>query len=125
MIEGGFESAKQEAGLADYEVRSWTGWYRHVTLSLLSACRPGGGADAGRRAAEKKSGGDPELIALTVPEARRSLVRPLWSRLPEPDEILELVGVAAGPPGVRAAMPLQEAGCRAPSLVTTVVLVED
>jgi SRSO17 transposase len=35
-IEGGFESAKQEAGLADYEVRSWTGWYRHVTLSLLA-----------------------------------------------------------------------------------------
>jgi SRSO17 transposase len=35
-IEGGFESAKQEAGLADYEVRSWTGWYRHVTLCLLA-----------------------------------------------------------------------------------------
>jgi SRSO17 transposase len=35
-IEGGFESAKQETGLADYEVRSWTGWYRHVTLSLLA-----------------------------------------------------------------------------------------
>ena len=35
-IEGGFESAKQEAGLADYEVRSRTGWYRHVTLSLLA-----------------------------------------------------------------------------------------
>lgn len=35
-IEGAFESAKQEAGLADYEVRSWTGWHRHVTLSLLA-----------------------------------------------------------------------------------------
>jgi SRSO17 transposase len=35
-IEGGFESAKQEAGLGDYEVRSWTGWYRHVTLSLVA-----------------------------------------------------------------------------------------
>jgi SRSO17 transposase len=35
-IEGGFESAKQEAGLADYEVRGWTGWYRHVTLCLLA-----------------------------------------------------------------------------------------
>jgi SRSO17 transposase len=35
-IEGGFESAKQDAGLADYEVRSWTGWHRHVTLSLLA-----------------------------------------------------------------------------------------
>jgi SRSO17 transposase len=35
-IEGGFESAKQEVGLADYEVRSWTGWYRHITLALLA-----------------------------------------------------------------------------------------
>jgi SRSO17 transposase len=35
-IEGGFESAKQEVGLGDYEVRSWTGWYRHVTLSLMA-----------------------------------------------------------------------------------------
>jgi SRSO17 transposase len=33
-VEGGFEQAKQEVGLADYEVRSWTGWHRHVTLSL-------------------------------------------------------------------------------------------
>ena len=35
-IEGAYESAKQEVGLADYEVRSWTGWYRHITLSLLA-----------------------------------------------------------------------------------------
>lgn len=35
-IEGAFESAKQEVGLADYEVRSWTGWYRHITLALLA-----------------------------------------------------------------------------------------
>src|SRR3954453_689837 len=34
--EGAFEAAKQEVGLADYEVRSWTGWHRHVTLSLLA-----------------------------------------------------------------------------------------
>ena len=35
-VEGGFEAAKQEAGLADYEVRSWTGWHRHITLALLA-----------------------------------------------------------------------------------------
>jgi hypothetical protein len=28
------------------------------------------------------------LIALTVPEARRLLVRLLWSRLPGPEEVL-------------------------------------
>jgi SRSO17 transposase len=35
-IEGDFESAKQEVGLANYEGQSWTGPYRHVTLSLLA-----------------------------------------------------------------------------------------
>ena len=35
-IEGAFEAAKQEVGLADYEVRSWSGWHRHVTLALLA-----------------------------------------------------------------------------------------
>ncbi len=31
-----FEAAKQEVGLDQYEVRSWTGWYRHVTLACLA-----------------------------------------------------------------------------------------
>ncbi len=31
-----FEAAKQEVGLAEYEVRSWTGWHRHVTLACLA-----------------------------------------------------------------------------------------
>jgi hypothetical protein len=35
-IDRAFESGKQYAGLAAYEVRSWTGWHRHVTLSLLA-----------------------------------------------------------------------------------------
>lgn len=33
-IEMCFEAAKSEVGLDEYEVRSWTGWYRHVTLSM-------------------------------------------------------------------------------------------
>ena len=28
--------AKQEVGLADYEIRSWHGWYRHITLAMLA-----------------------------------------------------------------------------------------
>ena len=35
-VEEVFEAAKQEAGLAHYEVRSWVGWHHHVTLSLLA-----------------------------------------------------------------------------------------
>jgi SRSO17 transposase len=33
-MESCFEAAKGEGGLDDYEVRSWTGWYRHITLAL-------------------------------------------------------------------------------------------
>jgi hypothetical protein len=24
------------AGLADYQIRTWTGWHHHITLSLLA-----------------------------------------------------------------------------------------
>jgi SRSO17 transposase len=35
-IEVAFEAAKGEVGLDQYEVRSWTAWYRHATLALLA-----------------------------------------------------------------------------------------
>jgi SRSO17 transposase len=35
-VEIGFEEAKGEVGLAHYEVRSWDGWYRHITLALFA-----------------------------------------------------------------------------------------
>ena len=45
-IESGFEAAKGEVGLDHYEVRSWTGWHRHITLvlwayALLTVLRAG------------------------------------------------------------------------------------
>jgi SRSO17 transposase len=33
-VESGFEEAKGEVGLDQYEVRSWTAWYRHITLAM-------------------------------------------------------------------------------------------
>jgi SRSO17 transposase len=35
-IEVAFQAAKGEVGLDQYEVRSWTGWYRHMTLALFA-----------------------------------------------------------------------------------------
>ena len=35
-VEECFETAKGEVGLDQYEVRSWPGWYRHITLALLA-----------------------------------------------------------------------------------------
>lgn len=35
-VERCFQSAKGEVGPDHYEVRTWQGWYRHITLSLLA-----------------------------------------------------------------------------------------
>ncbi|MBZ0304767.1 MAG: IS701 family transposase, partial [Anaerolineae bacterium] len=35
-VESCFEHAKDELGLDQYEVRHWTGWYRHITLVMLA-----------------------------------------------------------------------------------------
>jgi SRSO17 transposase len=34
-IEESFQIAKDDLGLDQYEVRSWQGWHRHVTLVML------------------------------------------------------------------------------------------
>jgi SRSO17 transposase len=56
-VEECFERGKGDCGLDEYEVRSWVGWYRHVTLSmfalaLLTVIR----ARAGGAGAAKKGG---------------------------------------------------------------------
>jgi SRSO17 transposase len=55
-IEESFQSAKGEVGLDHYEVRSWPGWYRHMTLALLAHAyltvvrsRTGGEAEGGKK----------------------------------------------------------------------------
>jgi SRSO17 transposase len=36
QVEDAFELAKGEVGLDEYEVRHWVGWYRHITLAMLT-----------------------------------------------------------------------------------------
>jgi SRSO17 transposase len=68
-VEIGFEEAKGEVGLAHYEVRSWHGWYRHVTLSLfahafLAAIRAEGtDIEASQKGAPKPEGTEDSLLA--------------------------------------------------------------
>ncbi len=94
-IEACFEAAKGEVGLDQYEVRSWAGWHRHVTLAMLAHAyltalrkvavggrahaRPGGGAApahragdpppalASRLAAHARYGGGTRLVTLAPP----------------------------------------------------------
>jgi SRSO17 transposase len=48
-IEECFQAAKNEAGLASYQVRDYTAWYRHITLAMLAHAY----LSATRAAAEK------------------------------------------------------------------------
>ena len=77
-VESGFEAAKGEVGLDQYEVRSWTAWYRHITLAmwalaLLTVMR------AGTIAVEmlKKSLRSPTQASPLAPfKAKRGLASP-------------------------------------------------
>jgi SRSO17 transposase len=71
-IEECFETAKGEVGLDQYEVRSWHGWYRHITLAMLAhAYLTVTRAVAARRAAKGKGGS----LASAAPVRRRRMGR--------------------------------------------------
>jgi SRSO17 transposase len=89
-IEEDFENAK-DMGLDHYEVRSWIGWYRHITLVLLAhafltgicaqseAPRPSCSPDSLEDSEECVSSADlPGVLSLTVPEVRHLLGHLLW-----------------------------------------------
>jgi len=104
-IESCFEAAKGEVGLDQYEVRSWTGWHRHVTLAMLAhaylavvrkaAVRGRGAARPRRRAAAAdRARGAPAALALGVGTSTRPGRRP------------GLVTLAPAPPAARSMLPL-------------------
>jgi SRSO17 transposase len=87
-IEEDFETAK-DMGLDHYEVRSWIGWYRHITLVMLAHAFLTGicaqdiaSADptlSGEAPAALDAAPDAKpLLALTVPEVRHLLGHLIW-----------------------------------------------
>jgi hypothetical protein len=80
-IEEDFANAK-DLGLDHYEVRSFVGWYRHITLVLLALAYL-----AGICVTERFSSAPPTtsgsastsaVLALTVPEVSHLLARLIW-----------------------------------------------
>ena len=74
-VEESFQTAKGEVGLDDYEVRSWTGWYRHITLAMwagafLAVIRRETGAEA---ALKRGMGRQAEANSLLAFKAHRGL----------------------------------------------------
>jgi SRSO17 transposase len=107
-IEACFEAAKGEVGLDEYEVRSWTGWQRHITLAMLAhaylsvvrAAAIGGRAarqSAGRSPPPHRAGGAPAALAPGVGAPGRSRAG------------RGLVGLAPTTPATRPTRPLGKA----------------
>jgi SRSO17 transposase len=73
-VEESFQTAKSEVGLDHYEVRSWTGWYRHITLAMwaqafLAVVR----AETGTAVAPQKGGPRRTPTSLSRFKAHRGL----------------------------------------------------
>lgn len=58
-VEECLKRAKSEAGLADYQVRTWEGWHHHMTLSLLAAWFLTGQTRRGKNPGTGADGADP------------------------------------------------------------------
>lgn len=113
-VESCFETAKGEVGLDQYEVRSWTGWHRHITLAMLAHAylavlrKAAGGEKTGAggqhrsrltagSAASHRAGAASAAVASGLGTSARPRTR---SRL---------VGVATPAPAARPPLPLEAA----------------
>lgn len=78
-IEEDFENAK-DIGLDQYEVRSFTSWYRHITLVLVALAFLTGICATERLSPSAPSPlpARPPVLSLTVPEVRHLLARLIW-----------------------------------------------
>jgi hypothetical protein len=89
-IEEDFENAK-DMGLDHYEVRSWIGWYRHITLVMLAhgflagICAQLAESTLADSALPMHASGEhepstvlPSVLGLTVPEVRCLLGHLIW-----------------------------------------------
>jgi len=80
-IEECFKTAKQEVGLADYEIRSWHGWHRHVTLAMLALALLAG-MQAKLNAAAPRKGGQLSLDPWSASALAKSAISSAASSAP-------------------------------------------
>ncbi|WFF02975.1 hypothetical protein [Micromonospora sp. WMMD964] len=65
-IEELFQTGKGQVGLDHYQVRSWTGWHRSMTVAMLALA-------VLTILAAQQPDTDPKIVALTIAETRRFL----------------------------------------------------
>ena len=76
-VEESIQTGKGEVGLDHYEVRSWTGWYRHMTLAMwaaafLSVVRAERGAPLAPKKGPLKRAGPSSLASFKAQRGLRS-----------------------------------------------------
>src|SRR5260370_41053064 len=81
-VEQCFEEGKGEVGLDEYEVRSWHGWYRHITLSMLALAflatlRANGGGGALKKSLNRRPRYRSQMQPILF-NHERLLTSPLW-----------------------------------------------
>ena len=80
-IEECFEAGKQEVGLGDYEIRSWHGWYRHITLAMLALAFLAALRAKLSQEAQPDKKGSPDLNLRLISACLRSAISSPSSRL--------------------------------------------
>jgi SRSO17 transposase len=105
-IEACFEEAKGEVGLDHYEVRSWTGWHRHITLAMLAhayltVVRQAATGGRGQRQVHEGSAATHRPRS-TAPHLASGVGAPAQSQGRH-----QLVTLATTPPAACPAMPLE------------------
>jgi SRSO17 transposase len=76
-IEEAFATGK-DMGLDHYQVRSFIGWYRHITLVMLAQALLAGICAQARASCPLTALSGPVVLPLTVPEVRHLLARLMW-----------------------------------------------
>ncbi len=118
-IESLFEQAKGEVGLDQYEVRSWVGWHRHITLSMFALAYLAVVRRDAEQSAEKGAAGGcrpskprPGPAAAHGPRSqaahRGAGARPAAPAQPCP----AMVNLATAAPAARQTRPLAQANAR-------------
>lgn len=85
-IEQCIQRSKSEAGMADYQVRTWLGWHHHITLSLIATwflvqeARRGKKMDTGHHSSSDPQTSRPDLsrrLRMRHPRSNRARMRAL------------------------------------------------
>ncbi|GAA1881169.1 hypothetical protein GCM10009836_73050 [Pseudonocardia ailaonensis] len=109
-IEECFQTAKNEAGLDHYQVRSWRAWHAHITLVMLAAAylavtRAHENRDEAERGIQYRSAhADPVVDQRDPPPPRRARLH--TAHLPRPHHALVALAPRAPTTGPRLPLPV-------------------